>query len=163
MKTILLVFLAIGMVKAQDTLDYSAIDRRRDSMQIYRVYKEKKQEFKTVTNATVWATYMKRAHMLTCDAIKQLSKYNKAPYLPSDSSTRPNIGTAYTYPKPTEEHSLRIYASSHTNIIVPRVVIYDNQTRFTTKDNGRTALPYTTKKVYKYGILDSTEYIFQKQ
>lgn len=163
MKTILLVFLATGMVKAQDTLDYPAIDRRRDSMHIYSVYKDKKQELRTATNVTAWATYMQRAHMLTCAVIKQLSKYNKTPYLPNDSSIRQPFATAYSYPKPTEEPTLSIYASSHTNFIVPRVVIYDNQTRFTTKDNGRTALPYTTKEIYKYGKLSEREILLYKE
>ncbi len=115
---------------------YSLKDRYNDSLHIYRTYLNLSKTHETDT--AILNPKIRRAHNITCAAQSRLSAFNGATYEPTQG----------LYPKPSEKGYEGMFIPSGPQL---RFTTYDLQTKFLTRSDGKTSIPYVTKMTFDKG------------
>jgi hypothetical protein len=120
---------------------YTPARAHDDSMLIYRTYKDEisfLQKYAQESNIQGWYNRSAYDDSLTNCAKLRLKKWNNQAYQPIDERDLEGYGTAFLYPAPGE---LRRAKYSIT----------DSQTKFITRADGKTKIPYIERTYFDEG------------
>jgi hypothetical protein len=119
----------------------SGAQASQDSFLIYNAYKSNIETLKHATDYQQWYKLQDSLDLVTACAFRRLGIYNKSAYKPVRNHNREGFGEAFYYPAPSRMSKFVPAASSDA----PKASAYtivDNQTKFITKDDGKTKIPY---------------------
>jgi hypothetical protein len=111
----------------------------KDSLLIYNTYKGSIEMMKATKDYNRWYKISDSLDRVTAQAFERLSAFNNAEYQPVESYNKEGFGETYRFPEPTgykepNQEQTGTRASSFT--------IMDRQTKFFTRGDGKTRIPY---------------------
>jgi hypothetical protein len=112
----------------------------QDSFLIYNAYKSNIETLIHARDYQKWYKLQDSLDLVTACAFRRLSIYNKGAYKPVRNHNREGFGEAYYYPAPSRMPKTIPNASTEPKASVYTIV--DSQTKFITKDDGKTKIPY---------------------
>lgn len=117
----------------------SKAQAQQDSLLIYNAYKSNIEILVQEKDYQRWSLLQDSLDRATACAFRRLSLYNKEEYKPSRNYEREGFGEAYYFPAPTGLHETVSLPVSHG---APAFSIVSHQTKFITRDDGKTRIPY---------------------
>ncbi len=153
MKTILFLWLFLGVIDATKGQEYTLTERYNDSLLIHDTYEISYKKFLAIKNESdriAWQQFNDQCNERVACALNRLRIFNHVSYQPTKKESRDRIGESVRYPKP----SLRESAGKTIETMQQRFryIIIDEQTHFMSDSIKRQrGIPYITKTVYDRG------------